>query len=126
MRRRRSIPRRTKSKSKRNPRRDLPRASKATSNDRMFGCRRMFQCTRKFNQEPKYISPGPKFGAGSECEPAPREVRVRTVGETITTALKTRGVRGRDAMMRQAERQSAEDAVQEDAWLRQGTAAETA
>ena len=29
-------------------------------------------------------------------------------------------------MMRQADRQSAEDAVQEDAWLRQGTAAETA
>ena len=38
------------------------RASKAKSNDRMFGCRRMFQCPRKFNQKPKYISPGPKFG----------------------------------------------------------------
>ena len=41
--------------------------------------------------------------------------RVRTVGETITAALKTMGVRGRDAMVRQAERESAEDAVQEDA-----------
>jgi len=38
-----------------------------------------------------------------------------TVGETITAALKTMGVRGRDAMVRQAERESAEDAVQEDA-----------
>ena len=38
------------------------RASKAKSNDRMFGCLRMFQCPRKFNQKPKYISPGPKFG----------------------------------------------------------------
>ena len=100
------------------------RASTAKSNDRMFGCHRMFQCPRKFNQEPKYISPGPKFGAGSECETAPREVSVRTVGETITAALKTMGVRGRDAMVRQAKRQSAEDAVQEDASLRQGTEVE--
>ena len=100
------------------------RVSKAKSNDRMFGCCRMFQCPRKFNQKPKYISPGPKFGAGSECETAPREVSVRTVGETITAALKTMGVRGRDAMVRQAKRQSAEDAVQEDASLRQGTEVE--
>jgi hypothetical protein len=47
-----------------------------------------------------------------------RVVGVRTVCETITAALKTMGVRGRDAIMRQAERQSAEDAVQEDAWTR--------
>jgi hypothetical protein len=46
------------------------------------------------------------------------------VGETITAALKTMGVRGRDAMVRQAKRQSAEDAVQEDASLRQGTEVE--
>ena len=96
----------------------------AKSNDRMFSSPRMFQCPRKFNQEPKYISPGPKFGAGSECETAPREVSVRTVGETITAALETMGVRGRDAMVRQAERESAEDAVQEDASIRQGTVAE--
>ena len=51
---------------------------------------------------------------------------VRTVGETITAALKTMGVRGRDAMVRQAERESAEDAVQEDASLRQGTVSEAA
>jgi hypothetical protein len=44
--------------------------------------------------------------------------RVRTVGETITAALKTMGVRGRDAMMRQADRQGAEGALQEDAWTR--------
>ena len=43
---------------------------------------------------------------------------VRTVGETITAALKTMGVRGRDAMMRQADRQGAEGALQEDAWTR--------
>ena len=46
---------------------------------------------------------------------------VRTVGETITAALKFMGLQRRDAMMRQAERQSAEDALQEDASLRQGT-----
>jgi CHAT domain-containing protein len=40
------------------------------------------------------------------------------VGETITAALKTMGVRGRDAMMRQADRQGAEGALQEDAWTR--------
>ena len=39
----------------------------------------------------------------------------RTVGETITAALETMGVRGRDAMVRQAERERVEDAVQEDA-----------
>jgi CHAT domain-containing protein len=50
----------------------------------------------------------------------------RTVGETITAARETMGVRGRDAMVRQAERQSAEDAVQEDASLRQGTVSEAA
>jgi hypothetical protein len=30
-------------------------------NDRMFTTSRMFQCPRKFNQLPKYVSPGPKF-----------------------------------------------------------------
>ena len=34
----------------------------ATSNDRMFGSSGMFQRPRKFNQEPKYMSSGPKFG----------------------------------------------------------------
>jgi hypothetical protein len=72
------------------------RESKAKSNDRMF--------------------------EAAECSSA-RENSTRspsTVGETITATLETMGVRGRNAMMRQAERQSAEDAVQEDASLRHG------
>jgi len=84
-------------------------------NDRMFGSSRMFQCPRKFNQEPKYLSSGPIFGPGSERETAPVEVAVSTVGETIAEALEIMEVRGRDAMMRQAQnRENAEDAVQED------------
>ena len=74
---------------------------------------------------------GGKRGAGEEEEEEEEESSeavggVRTVGQTITAALETMGVRGRDAMVRQAERQSAEDAVQEDASLRQGTVSEAA
>jgi hypothetical protein len=160
--------------------------SKAKSNDRMFGSSsRMFQCPRKFNQEPKFLSALPKFGVGSECETPPGECGVRTigvsywdvceawwrevqqdaqvegvagaeriveysfllrdrlaiwvlshtgdlmfsttvptryarVGETIAEALEIMEAR-RDAMMRQAEGQNAEDTVQEGASFMQGT-----
>jgi hypothetical protein len=36
----------------------------AKSNDRIFTTSRLFQCPRKFNQQPKFLSPGPKWGAG--------------------------------------------------------------
>ena len=42
--------------------------NRATRNDRMFGSSRMFQRPRKFNQEPKYMSSGPKFGQRKEVE----------------------------------------------------------
>jgi hypothetical protein len=70
---------------------------------------------------------GGKRGAGEEEEEEESSEAVggvRTLGENIAAMLKTMGVRGRDAMIRQAERESAEDAVQEDGSLRQGTVAE--
>jgi hypothetical protein len=44
--------------------------SMANGYDKMFDTSRIFQCPRRFNQQPKYLSPGQKFGAGSECETA--------------------------------------------------------
>jgi len=40
--------------------------------NRMFGCGRMFQSPPTFNEKPKFMSPGPKFGFGAAASNADR------------------------------------------------------
>ena len=40
--------------------------------NRMFGCGRMFQSPPTFNEKPKFMSPGPKFGCGAAASNADR------------------------------------------------------
>ena len=81
------------------------------------------------DEKPAKKKPAKKAAKKPAKKPAAKKAEkrcVRAVGETITGAFEIMEVRGRDAMMRQAERESAEDAVQEDASLRQGTVSEAA
>jgi len=74
--------------------------------NRMFGCGRMFQSPPTFNEKPKFMSPGPKFGCGaaaslgrSQAYGAWRGERATPGGERggrAAAAAGTRSVRARD------------------------------
>ena len=76
---------------------------------------------RKSRESPKALAIWVLTGMGELLGSTTVSTRV-----DIAEALKIMGVRGRDDMMRQSQRQSAEDAVQEDASLMRGKVVEAA